>query len=64
MNGHPGADRWDFLPSLSPLLGCERVALHINFLKFGGCLRAAIRGSLNTSFSSGFLKIIALRVSL
>ena len=50
----------DFLPSLSSLLGWKRVALHIIFLKLGGCLRAAIGGSLKTSFSSGFLKIIAV----
>ena len=32
---HPGADLWEFLVNLSPLLIVGKLDLHINFLKLG-----------------------------
>ena len=45
---------------VTSLLGKETGSTD-HFLRFGGCLSAAIGGSLNVVLSSGFLKTIAVK---
>ena len=56
----PGADLWHLRLKISFLLTEYNFERHSSFFRLGGCLKAAMGGSSNTAFNSGFLNSMEL----